>query len=547
MRFAQLNLVTTARKRWAEDTEFGQATVRLMVSVPVGFYFFFAVAVGWIAQGPAVGWVMVLATIYYIGSLVAVWDVVRRPGAYRWRRIGVACLDFPACGIVIGAGGEAALPLFGALLWITVGYGIRYGGRYLVFSTIMALITITIVIAASPYWQSHPFQSAAFVITLIIGPGYAFALIARLQAAHLAAEQANQRKSRFVAQVSHDLRQPIHAISLITARLSDTELTESQAQLLTRIEQSTTGAIQQLQTFLNVTTIEAGLLQPQLAPVDLATLLSEQAEQYMALAQPSGNAVHAAATSLVVLTDSVFITTIIQNLLSNAIKYAPGCDVLIGCRRSGGRIAICVYDRGPGVADQDLPKLTQRYFRASAMHHEIAPSLGLGLSIVKQLADSLGLGVTIQTRRGKGTAIWITGLCEAPRDAQGAALQMPVPGTQLRGLRVVVIEDDLAALAATCELIERWGCVVTGHARPPEQLLDCDVLVSDFEFCRGNTLADQPQLLQYGQPVIVVTGHNRHIVARHMADRCMAILEKPVRAAELRSTLLAAQLAVTRD
>lgn len=541
----KLNLAVAFRKRWADDTEFGQAIVRVLVSVPVGSYFFYAVNIGWIAQGPQIGWVMACAAIYYLGSAAAICDIVRRPGEYRWRRVGVACLDFAANGIVLGVGGEATLPLFGALLWITVGYGIRYGGRYLVMSTVMAQTTIAAVIAFSAYWQTHPFQSAAFAITLIIGPGYAFALIARLQAAHRAAEQANQRKSRFVAQVSHDLRQPIHAISLITARLADTALTEAQALLLSRIDQSTTGAIQQLQTFLNVTTIEAGLLQPHLVPVDLGKLLTEQAGQYMALAQPSGNAVHAATTSFVVLTDSIFITTIIQNLLSNAIKYAPGCDVLIGCRRSGGRVAICVYDRGPGIAEHDLPNLTQRYFRANAPQQGIATGLGLGLSIVKQLADSLGLSVAIKSQLGKGTAVWVSGLSAAELGQQELPFQEVEPGNQLSGLQVAVIEDDPAVLAATCELIERWGCVVTGYVDPPDPLLQCDVIVSDFAFCHGVTLADHPQLLHQGKPIIVVTGHARDDVARQMTDRAMAILQKPVRAAELRSTLLAAQLAKT--
>jgi signal transduction histidine kinase len=473
------------------------------------------------------------------------WHVARYPGVFLWRRLCALLLDFAASGILLAAGGAVTLPIFGAILWVTVGYGIRYGGQYLILSGLCAQITMAIVIATSAYLQANPFLAAALMITLLIGPSYAFALIHRLQIAYDEAKVANSQKSHFVAQVSHDIRQPIHAISFLTSRLGDTELSAEQAGLVTQIDRSLSAAIQQLQTFLNITTIEAGLLKPSLEPVDIGELLNSQILQQQPIATSLGNSVHVSNTSYVVRSDPIYLTTIVQNLLSNAIKHAPGADILLGCRRHRGKLAICVYDRGPGVDPDSIARLTDSYFRAGSRNDARKQGTGLGLAIVKTLCEDLGLAVEIISHKGKGTAVRITGLEMTTAAVSKPAEPNHAPFNQLSDIRISLVEDDAATLEATRGLLLRWGCEVETYVHPCADAAKCDILISDYEFADGSTMTTHDALWSPMTPMIIVSGHSRGKIIMPSTARVIAVLEKPVRATELRSALMAGKLATS--
>jgi signal transduction histidine kinase len=523
------------------DTEFAQVIVRIAAIPPTLAYFIFGTAAGWFDSAVTNGIIVsfISYTLLSVSIAIHVW---LWPGVYHWRRLAAAIIDFSGLGTLLAIGGEAALPVFGGLLWISIGYGIRYGGRYLILSTALSQITIAIVVSLSSFWQAHSYQTATFVFALAIGPLYAFSLMGRLRASQQAAEEANASKSSFVAQVSHDLRQPIHAIGLIADQLNETALDDRQARLVAQIERSTHSAISQLQTFLNLTTIEAGLLQPRLEPVDLGRLLFEVSAQHVALAGESGTTIHVAKTDQTVLSDATFLNAILQNLLSNAMKHARNSDILIGTRRHGRRIAICVYDRGPGIPQEEVPQLTERYFRSSKTREQKVPGVGLGLSIVQQLADSLGLELMIKSRLGKGTAVWLTGLEPCAKSMETTPLIEPQYGQPLNGLRILFIEDDDIARDATAAVLARWGCLVVAIKAPPSTLPAFDILVSDFEYADGSRFIDHAILFTHGQPTILISAHQKDDVAQHVAGQALAILQKPTTASELRSALLSAKM-----
>jgi signal transduction histidine kinase len=535
-----MTLLDKLRNRWTNDTEFAQAVVRIPAGSVCAVYFFGTFVLD-IAETELLLWFAFQYAMFFVISCGIIWHVYYLPGKFTARRAVSLGIDFSSVSLILSVGGEAALPFFGALLWITVGYGIRYGGRYLILSATLAQLSIGIAILSNPYLQSSFFLSSALVITLLIGPSYAFFLISKLQKALDEAHEANKRKSWLVAQISHDVRQPIHAISILTARLSDSDLTSEQASLVTKIDRSVHGAVRQLQTFLNITSIEAGLLKPRLEAVNLGRLLDEQIALHMDQATSHGTSICAAKTSLIIRTDRIFITTILQNLLSNAIKYAPGSDVLIGCRRMGGRIALCVYDRGPGVATEHLPRLTDRSFRLRPDAKEQADGTGLGLFIVKRLAQALDLDVRFVSREGRGTAVWITGLQHSETPESGPAVQPFRKFSQLGGLNVALFEDDPATLDATRDLLERWGCRVTPSLQPSAITTEHRVIVTDFEFGDGSTVADHQHLWPEHVPVVIVSGHPRESILGVMGGRMLAILEKPMQASELRSALMAAK------
>jgi signal transduction histidine kinase len=539
-----MTFMETLRLRFATDNEFNQAVFRVPVVTAGSAYYFWVSGAGFLDPAYTQAGLQAVSVSSVLISICLFLSVYFWPGVKILRRLIALILDFGCCLLLLSFEGDAMLPLFAVLLWVTVGYGIRFGGRYLILTSCISLSCIAVIIFNNSYLHNNLFLSAALVLTLIIGPGYAFALISRLQRANEGAQEANNRKSRFVAQVSHDVRQPIHAISMLAARLGDTNLTGEQTGLVSSIDQSVNSAIKQLQTFLNITTIEAGLMKPRLEPVHLGKLFQELVQQHSDHAAAVRSAIHAFDTNAVVLTDRIYLSTILQNLISNAVKHAPGSDILLGCRRMGEKIAVCIYDRGKGISTEHLPKLTERYFRLPPNGSESHEGTGLGLSIVKQLANALGLSVRILSRVNSGTAIWIEGLEISHADEHQHTEYPQTAMRQLAGLGVALIEDDSMTLDATRDLLCRWGCNVQAFAHPSAGIAHHEIIVSDFEFADGSTLADHQALWKKAKPLIIVSGHPRELVEQAIGRKAIAILEKPLRAGELRSALMAAKLAL---
>ncbi|MBA4081909.1 MAG: hybrid sensor histidine kinase/response regulator, partial [Erythrobacter sp.] len=116
----------------------------------------------------------------------------------------------------------------------------------------------------------------------------------------------------------------------------------------------------------------------------------------------------------------------------------------------------------------------------------------------------------------------------------------------LANVRVFVIEDDVETLASTQSLLERWGCVVEASKSPPVSLPKCDILLSDFDFGTGETLAGKMPLLRQLKSsdvsLVVISGHHPDQVHDSLPGIEAVVLSKPLRAAELRSALMAARM-----
>ena len=430
--------------------------------------------------------------------------------------------------------------VLGALGWLLLR---APWGRVMAAGALLTIVAGTVLLE-----RGLVFQESSTAVLLLMAVALAHA-ISRVRSSLALARSAVEAKSWFLAQASHDLRQPIHAIGMLSARLAQTPLTADQSDLVEKIDRSVDGASRMFQSLLDIATIESGTLKPVMTTVGVDELFSDIEGQNALAAERIGVTLRFVPSSLTLVTDRSLALTMLQNVVSNAIKYATGKEVLIGVRRAGGTATLCVYDRGAGISREDLRQVTKAFFRASR-NTAGAEGAGLGLAIVHRLAELLELQLTIRSTPGHGTGVTMAGFRigeKAPRLPQSAMGSMTA--SPLAGLRVLLIDDDLDSLRAMEPLLDQWGCVVSAVERFPAIGERYDAIVSDFDFGQGETLARYRdpigEVIQQGTRVIVLSGHAPDRVYRELGQDNLLILAKPVRATELRTALLSARVRST--
>ena len=294
---------------------------------------------------------------------------------------------------------------------------------------------------------------------------------------------ANEAKTRFVAAASHDLRQPIHALALFVGQLRAIDLADDGRALLEKIESSVEALMALLEALLDLSKLDVGAVSAEPKPVALHELLSRLAAQFTPSAEAKGLALTLVRTSLWVRSDPLLLERIFQNVISNALRYTDRGQILIGCRRRGENVEVIVADTGIGIAPDHLPNIFQEFYRAAPVHHGMSAGLGLGLAIVRRLGLLLGHRITVESDLGKGTVVRI--LVPRAQPQEHAIAPRPVILDSLRGIRVLIVDDEAPARDAMKGLLVQWGCEVI-TAEGGDEAVECaraqrpDVVLCDL-------------------------------------------------------------------
>ena len=490
-----------------------------------------------------------LPVIYYIVTFVLVsiglrQAIARWPGNYPWRRVLGMVHDYTGTCFGLVVGGEAALPIYAVMVWVNLGNGMRFGSRYLAIATVLALAALLVVYQITPYWQANPFMVLMLLTTSTVIPVYAHLLLERTRKASEQAAAANREKSRFLAQASHDLRQPIHSIGLFTACLREAQLGEEERRLVDSIDRSLLNVSQLFRSILDLYTLDNGRVQPRSETFALAGFLTELVRQNTEPARWAGVEIRLRPCAYWTCTDRGMLTTMVQNVLSNCFKYAAHRPLLLAVRRCDEGLAIVVYDQGRGIDEAHQRLVFEEFYRVRQVRDNDVEGVGLGLSIVRRLGHLMGLKVKLRSRPGHGTAVSLQGL---PRLSAQPALvvgeRSPAAAGLLGGLRVCLVEADHNVLRATSALLQRWGCEVEAHSSPAGLSSDCEVIVADYDLGQEATGVDCIDRLRaqrgWDVPALIMTGHDPEKIQAAVHERNIAVLSKPVRPAELRAALRA--------
>ena len=541
--FRKLAIEATMELADEAKAERGQAIVR--------FWYIFLVTVYVLLRGAGIGPtdlssdVVRIMLTYYVGftlfSLVIFWTILRWPGHYPARRAITMLGDYVSLTHGMIVGGFAMMPLFALVLWVTVGNGMRYGPKYLLAAWVMAQLSIMVTTFFNPFWRDNPDMVMTMVFTAAAVPTYAFALLRQTAEARTEAQNANLAKSRFLAQASHDLRQPVHAIGLFLAGLRDTRLNGTQSQIVERIERALQGVARLFKSLLDISTLDSGTLKYAPNSVDLNMILSDVMDQNGEAAKWNNVELRFVATSVKVIADPALLTTMVQNLVSNAIKYGEGGTVLVGVRYAGNSLRLEVHDQGIGISAEHQPFVFEEFYRVHQPGDRDRDGVGLGLAIVARLAQLCGLEIKLVSTLGKGTVASICGLRHAPNSGEGADQPLVISRTPLAGFRVVLIEDDRDVLAATAALLRGWGCEVQDFDSLPEAVEPTDLILTDFDLGNGMTgtwcISHIRWLTGTEIPAIVMTGHDEARVRSLIDLPRVQLMTKPLRPSALRSLL----------
>ncbi|RWF46051.1 MAG: hybrid sensor histidine kinase/response regulator, partial [Mesorhizobium sp.] len=285
-----------------------------------------------------------------------------------------------------------------------------------------------------------------------------------LSAAKENAELANLSKTRFLAAASHDVLQPLNAAHLSVSALAEVQTSEEGKKLVRQVERSLETMEDLLRTLLDISKLDAGVVQPEIGDVSLETLFSSLRSDFLPEAEKKGLSLKFRPVNVVVRSDRTLLRRILQNILSNALRYTRSGGVLVGTRHRGDTIRIDVADTGCGIAEDQREAVFEEFHRGTSTLADggLAGGLGLGLAIVRRMAAALGHPVTFSSRVGRGTIFHIDvpiGMAAA-EPATGIADMDRPRGYGLFGTKVLLVENDADVLSAMTSLLERWQCLV---------------------------------------------------------------------------------------
>ena len=389
----------------------------------------------------------------------------------------------------------------------------------------------------------------------------------QLEAAHdelTDGDLARESQNRFLAQATHDLRQPLQALQYYLAAL-DAHVEDGRGrEILVQIGRSTHAAQRLLAELLDISKLDAGVLEAHRRPTDLGELLARVTAGARGEAEARGLAFEVDDTDAWVDTDGSLLERILANLVANALAYTREGTVRIevtgGAAAAPGTaadrpadrfVAVAVADTGIGIPSAEREAIFDEYYRLDGPDRDPERGIGIGLAIVRRLARLLDIPVRVDSEVGRGTRFELRVPCAAaaPPGPVAVAAREALPGgagggATLAGLAVLVIDDEPEVRASVTALLEQQGCTVLAAAGVGEALdrivdagLVPDLVVADYRLGDGVTGVDAIERVREEVneevPAIVVTGDTAPERLREAAASGLPLLHKPIDAARL--------------
>jgi signal transduction histidine kinase/ActR/RegA family two-component response regulator len=447
-----------------------------------------------------------------------------------------------------------------------------FGSERIVLSAVFGALAVVLIVVLEwmvPYntgVQPSSTQFANFIVNAIVACGALLAIVnyalreaARAEenlAREYAASQektrqleiADKYKSHFLASASHDLRQPLHALNLFVAQLrSETKPTERD-RLAARIDAAVGSMNELFEALLDMTKLEAGVLQPNVTECSVQRALERIETTFSDAAQKKGLRLRVVSSSAWVRSDPILLERVLLNLVSNAVAYTERGGVVVGCRRRGNALRFDVCDTGPGIPEQQRRNIFDEYYRLGPGLGQQS-SLGLGLAIVDRLSRLLGHVVELDSRPDRGSRFSVSvSMVAQPDSTIDAHAPAQVIADPARGKLIMVIDDDTLVLDGMRGILQSWGCKVRTAASGTAALAELsernvrpDLIISDARLADGKTgmeaIARLRQIAGASVPALVITGDTAPERLREASAGGFHLLHKPVSPMALRTVL----------
>ncbi len=376
------------------------------------------------------------------------------------------------------------------------------------------------------------------------------------------ATAASEAKTRFFAAASHDLRQPLHALS-INATTLDILARRATDPLLKEVSRGIGSALRQssglLDGLLDISRLDAHTIEARFAPHDIGAVLRASRDEYAALAAQQGlfMKVELPEQPLWGLTDGDQLIRIVGNLVNNAIKFTASGGVTLSAKAGpDGRVVVRVSDTGPGIPEHERERVFEEFYQIGNPSRDRTQGLGLGLAIVRRTADLLKIELRLDSEPGRGTAFELHIAPAVPTDdghpEEANALARSFDGTRLA---VLLVDDETEVLSAMCTYLHQLGWSVKGVAtgQKAEQALaegfEPDVMVVDYRLREetGLEVIERLRSKRPNLPAVIVTGETAPARFREFSSAAARILHKPLDGDRLARTLQEVVLALDEE
>lgn len=365
------------------------------------------------------------------------------------------------------------------------------------------------------------------------------------------AERATNANSAFLAAASHDLRQPVQALSLLNGALRRTVKDERALEMIRSQDHSLTAMTNLLNSLLDISRLDAGAVTPEIEDFPMQRLIDRLSAEFARQAQHKGLKFKSVACEAVVRSDPNLLSEIIQNLVSNAIRYTDKGQVELKCTERDGQCCIEVEDTGIGISKDQQQAIFQEFHQVKTRGGS-KEGFGLGLAIVRRLTDLLTHQIDVESDPGRGSCFTLSLPAVGPvgEDSDDLEEGHAIAEEAASGL-VVLIEDDVHVANAWGLLLEAEGYRVATAASATEARalinhLDeaPSLIVSDFHLLDGSTgveaVTDIREHYGLNIPAFIVSGDTSKVVKDARPVDNSTLMSKPVNTGRL---LAAARIA----
>lgn len=473
-------------------------------------------------------WLIAAHGDLYVKLVVTLFSMMYMMGGFAQASAHVSYPFLRASGVVIQ----------GLLFWLGLGSG--DGPRFDIVAAYCGLVLL-----ATGSYRSHLKQ---FRESLSIrSENYALLLQSEankktVESALREAQLANESKSRFLAAASHDLRQPLHALTMFLGTLTFHVTTDDARRLLGRIKETVHVLEEQFNSLLDLSRFDAGAVVADIKAFRLDSLVERLVDEFRPIAAAKHLEITAAVCPAIASCDPLMISRVLRNLLDNAVKYTAAGAVNVRVTERPDSFLVEVDDTGPGIPTDQQMRIFDEYVQLTNPGRQRQRGVGLGLAIVKRIDQLLGLKLAL--RSAPGTGSHFSFVVEASADADVQLRRTAPSATSFRtSASIWILDDDQIALEGLQAQLSAWGASVTAFAHPeellaqlragtplPHWILTDDMLGASLSGLETAQILSQQ--FEFGK-VCLVTGNTEPVRLAQLRSSGFPVIVKPAKPEEL--------------